>query len=311
MSAQGKAMVPSPASALVAESSQTLARHGRSFSWASRFLPRSARADAAITYAFCRLVDDVVDEAATEDKARAGIDRLTEELAGKATPRPLVRAWCEVESRHQIDPCVAADLVAGVRSDLGRVRVRDDEELLLYAYRVAGTVGLMMSRIVGATEPRAKRYAIDLGIAMQLTNICRDVTEDARLGRVYLPASRLRAVGVEPADLVAGRYDRAAVSRVVADLLALADGFYAAADAGMRWIPARPRLAIWIAARVYRAIGRRILRDQARALDERVYVSALGKLAWTARAAAAFLGLGRLRTRSDTLELEARRALPS
>ena len=114
---------------------------------------------------------------------------------------------------------------------------------------------------------------------MQLTNICRDVREDAAMGRVYLPASRLRAVGVDPDDLVRGRADREAVARVVVDLLELAERYYASADAGMRYIPARPRLAILVASRVYRAIGRRLLhRHAADALHGRTVVPAGSKL---------------------------------
>jgi len=148
-----------------------------------------------------------------------------------------------------------------MQNDLRPVRVPDDAALLDYCYCVAGTVGLMMCGVLGVTAPAASGPAIALGQAMQLTNICRDVAEDAGLGRVYIPAVRLAARGVTPDEVLAGTADRRAVAAVVADLLALADGRYQAAEAGMHHIPARARVAILVAARLYRAIGARIARQ--------------------------------------------------
>jgi phytoene synthase len=277
------------------QSAAILAHHGRSFAWASPFLPRGARGDAAVAYAFCREIDDLADEAPSLDQARHDLEIFERELDGTWPARALVGAWRELERRRGIDKRAARDLMKGVLSDLEEVRVADDDELLLYCYRVAGTVGLMMTRIIGATDAEATRHAVDLGIAMQLTNICRDVTEDAARGRVYLPASRLRAAGVDPDEVRVGHFDRERVAGVVRDLLALADRFYASGEAGMRFIPPRARLAIWIAARVYRAIGVKVARMGARAFDERARTGLFGKLRWTASAVAAFFGVGRLR----------------
>jgi phytoene synthase len=166
----------------------------------------------------------------------------------------------------------------------------DDDELLRYCYRVASTVGLMMCAVLGVREPSAFPHAVDLGVAMQLTNICRDVREDARMGRVYLPASRLEAAGLTPDDLLQDRVDREALARVVADLLHLADRYYASADAGMRWIPARARTAIVVASRVYRAIGVKLRRRGCDAWSGRTVVGGVEKVGWLAAALAASVG---------------------
>ncbi|MEQ9320885.1 MAG: phytoene/squalene synthase family protein, partial [Polyangiaceae bacterium] len=264
---------------VVASSREILSRHARSFRWAATFLPADRHDDAAVLYAFCRVVDDAVDEAPNEDQARAAVAELERQLNDPRPSHPLIAELCRMAKARRVPLRAAEQLIEGVAGDLDEVRVADDAELIRYCYHAAGTVGLMMCGVLGVEAIEARAHAIDLGIAMQLTNICRDVREDAAMGRVYLPASRLRAVGVDPDDLVRGRADREAVARVVVDLLELAERYYASADAGMRYIPARPRLAILVASRVYRAIGRRLLhRHAADALHGRTVVPAGSKL---------------------------------
>jgi phytoene synthase len=144
---------------------------------------------------------------------------------------------------------------------------------------VAGTVGLMMCGVLGVKGEVARRHAIDLGVAMQLTNIARDVAEDARMGRVYLPRTRLEAAGTSPEALLEGRADPAAVSTVVRDLLAVAEVYYRSADAGMPHIPFRSRVAVLAASRLYRQIGRVLLARGADPLEGRTVVGWFGKAA--------------------------------
>lgn len=250
---------------VVAASHQTLEKHGTSFALAGRLLPRASRDDAAVVYAFCRLVDDAADEAPSVAAAEIALDRIDAELSGAVAARPLIRAYREVCLRREIPVEAAAELLAGVRSDLRPVRVGDDAELLRYAYRVAGTVGLMMCGVLGVRDRRAWAQAIDLGVAMQLTNICRDVAEDAGRGRVYLPESRLRAHGLNSDALLAldaGQRDeiRRGTAAVTGELLALAERYYHSATTGLGAIPLRARLAIGAAFRIYRAIGLRLQR---------------------------------------------------
>lgn len=259
----------------------------RTFWWASLLLPRAVRDDAAVVYAFCREVDDTADEASDPLAADLALEGLSNELLGKAAARPLIAELRAAAERLELPLESAAELIRGVRSDLGPVRVRTDAELIRYCYRVASTVGLMMCAVLGVRRREALPHAVDLGIAMQLTNIARDVAEDAARGRVYLPASRLRRAGVDPEDVVRGTAPAAGVARVVKQLLEMADGYYRSADGGMRDLPARVRPAILVASRVYRAIGVRLARRRYDALAGRTVVPWHEKLVWGARALAA------------------------
>lgn len=242
-----------------------LAAHGKSFRFAGAFLSPAQLAEAATVYAFCRAVDDAVDEAPDLVTAQREAAALRAELDGEATPRPVVARFLALARRRGIDLTYARDLIAGVESDAApTVRFDDDDELLRYCYRVAGTVGGLMCPIIGVTDPTALPFAIDLGVAMQLTNICRDVAEDFERGRQYLPTRRLQAQGgsaLLPAD---GQpptpSQQQATIDVVANLLALAEHYYESGSRGLRFIPWRPRLAIAVASRVYRAIGHKLLR---------------------------------------------------
>lgn len=274
---------------VVAQSREVLAKHARSFRWASWFLPDDCRDDAAVVYAFCRLVDDTADETPQPGLARAELERVRAELRRELPARPLVAAFLDVAERTHMDVRYADELIQGVLSDLGTVAFRTDEELLRYCYRVAGTVGLMMCPILGVREREALAYAIDLGVAMQLTNICRDVLEDARRQRVYLPTQRLNDVEVALGELVAQRARGRDVACVVRDLLLLAERYYHSADAGMRYIPARTRLAILVAARLYRAIGLKLLACGANPLQGRVWIAWPSKVYWVGRAFVSFV----------------------
>lgn len=259
---------------IVRQSIEILAEGSRSFRFASHFMPAARRNDAALLYAFCRLVDDLADDAPSPEVARADLAGVRAELFGEAEARPLLSAFLQMAARTGLDLRHADELIEGVLSDQDPVRVPDDRALVRYCYRVAGTVGLMMCPVLGVTAQEALPFALDLGVAMQLTNISRDVAEDARLGRVYLPADRLAAAGVMQAELLEGRVDRPeGVCAVVQDLLLLAEQYYRSASLGMRFIPWRPRMAILVASRVYREIGLKLLSRGADPMAGRTVVS--------------------------------------
>ncbi len=257
---------------------ESLQTHARSFRIAARLLRPQEADDAALCYALCREADDLVDEAPSAAAARAGINTLRNELRGRQPPRPLVVAFYRMALRRQLPVSAMWRLVDTIAEDADPVRVADDTALVRYAYGVAGTVGLMMAGLLGARTARARASAIDLGIGMQLTNIARDVTEDAARDRVYLPATRLRAVGVEPDTLVAGQADPEAVARVAADLVALAEPYYASALDGLRDLPLRGRFAVGVAAALYRAIGLKVVRRGTAALERRTSLGRWGLL---------------------------------
>lgn len=259
---------------VVQQSFEALAAGSKSFRFASHFLPRARRRDAAVLYAFCRLVDDLADDAPSPERAVEDLEAVRAELRGAASPRPLVGTFLSMAARTGLELEHAEELIRGVLSDQSTVRVPDDRALIRYCYRVAGTVGLMMCPVLGVRAQTASPFALDLGVAMQLTNICRDVAEDARLGRVYLPATRLEQAGLTQAQLLEGpRETPAGLRRVVQDILLLAERYYASADLGMGYIPLRPRAAILVASRVYREIGRKLLANGCDVMAGRTIVS--------------------------------------
>jgi phytoene synthase len=257
---------------------ELLARKARSFNLATSLLPADLRDDIAILYAFCRLADDLADESASRAQAGAALNRLEAELLGDRPQQSVVIALRSLARQHGFPVAHARALLDGVRTDLELVRIEDDVQLLDYSYLVASTVGLMLSRILGVRDPEAEPHAIDLGLAMQLTNIVRDVREDAERGRVYLPRTRLAAYGVTPEQVVAGTAPRGALRQVCLEVLELADRYYASAEQGFRFIPLRARFGVAVAARVYASIGWRIRRTGHDPLDGRMVVPPAEKL---------------------------------
>jgi len=227
---------------------QILRRHAKSFTWGARLLPRRYRRDAAAIYAWCRRCDDAVDLAPDVETAARAVSRLRAELdriyALEGEPGdlgdPVLVGFREVVRRRGLPRGHADELLAGMEMDVGPVRYRTFAELLVYCHRVAGVVGLMMARLMGVTDEQVLARAAGLGIAMQLTNICRDVAEDARLDRVYLPAELLGA----------------GVAAAVAELLRRADGYYRSGDQGLAALPAGCAAAIRAARLIYADIGR-------------------------------------------------------
>ena len=231
-----------------------LAQRGRSFHWARRLLSATHAERATRLYGFCRRIDDIVDECSSPAAAHAALEVVRQALQSDQSDDATLCDMLRLMRGCGIDPAIPLELIQGVESDLGEVRVADMAELLLYCYQVAGTVGLMMTAALDVTAPEALPHAIDLGIAMQLTNICRDVREDALRGRRYLPET---LVGALPAHALIDPDGptRAAAVHAIGTLLNLADRYYASGEQGLRYLPSGARSGILVAARVYREIG--------------------------------------------------------
>lgn len=278
----------SPAPQGVALAKAVLATKSKSFALASKLLPPESRDDVAILYAWCRYADDAIDLVPVAERASA-LERLRRELddayAGAATGDVVLDAFGALARRRTIPRAYPDALLDGFAMDVERTRYETLDDLLLYCFRVAGVVGAMMCHVIGLSEASALRPAVHLGIAMQLTNVCRDVAEDAADGRVYLPAAML---GVDPAAIVActARH-RTDVVRSVTELLRLADRYYRSADGGMRALPLRAALAVRTARLVYAAIGDRLARASFDPLRGRVFVPLLLKLWLVLRAVVA------------------------
>jgi phytoene synthase len=234
----------------------------RSFHAASLLLPRRVRDPATALYAFCRLADDAVDLCG--DDRLAAIDALGERLDRAYEGRPLAvpadRAFAAAVARFGVPRALPEALLEGFGWDAAGRRYATLSDLRAYAARVAGTVGAMMAVLMGAREPGVVARACDLGVAMQLTNIARDVGEDARCGRLYLPETWLREAGIDPDGWLARPAFDPALAAVVRRLLASAEHLYARADAGIARLPRSCRPGIAAARHLYAAIGKEVER---------------------------------------------------
>jgi phytoene synthase len=264
------------------------AASGSSFYYAFHFLPPPRRRAITALYAFCREVDDVVDEVHDAGIAQAKLAWWRQEVARTfdGTPQhPVAQALAPVVREFALPEEHFQTIIDGMAMDLVQTRYLDFAGLELYCHRVAGVVGLLSAEIFGYTNPATRGYARDLGIAFQLTNICRDVGEDARRGRIYLPQEDLSKFGVTPSSILRAEY-----SPAFADLMAFefarARAWY---DRAMAQLPPEDRktqrtgLAM---AAIYRALLAEIARDGYRVLDRKTSLTPVRKLwiAWkTAR----------------------------
>ncbi len=233
--------------------------HAKSFSWAARFLAGPARQDAALLYAFARTADDYADEdrlGTLDARLQYLTDMRLQALASPQGEPSLAHAAGHMLRSHGVPSAVLLCFMDSLQTDAGPRAIHTQQDLLRFAYGVAGTVGQMMRPLLGAPT-QADAYAIALGVAMQLTNIARDVVEDAQRGRCYVPAEWgvAREVLAAPQDAA----QRGQAFAALRKLLALADDFYAYAQSGMQAIPARNRRAIRIATALYQAIGHKIM----------------------------------------------------
>ena len=266
-----------------------IAKQSKSFALASRLLSRECGDEVAVLYAYCRRADDEVDLAPPAEQAER-VERLYSELtsiyAGEPQSQPLLAEFQALVKRRHIPEEYPRALLDGMRSDLGPVRLASTDELLLYSYRVAGVVGLMLCHVFGLSDRSALKNAAHLGIAMQITNICRDVREDQARGRVYLPGDVL----VECGAIGVGDFGAGLVARSVKRLLLLADRYYRSGDAGFYALPLRAALAARAARLVYAAIGDELARRHFDALRGRVVVPTWRKLWLVGRAVFEELG---------------------
>lgn len=251
--------------------------HSRSFYLASGLLPADKRRAARALYAFCRTSDDIVDH--PEDDAESALSRWRQRISWPDPPVDdlVAVAWADTRWRYCIPHCYAEQLIDGVARDLRQSRYTTFAELATYAYGVASTVGLMSMHIIGFAGPAAIPYAIKLGVALQMSNILRDVGEDWQAGRVYLPQEELAAFELSEADLAAGRVDRRwrAFMRFQIEQNRR---LYAEAWPGIALLNADGRFAIAAAAGLYRAILDDIEAHDYDVFNRRAYVSGWGKL---------------------------------
>ena len=242
-----------------------LATSGESFHWAKRFLGKKMGYDAARLYSFCRVLDDMADGDIPNGHEHLTNIQNTLQSGGWENHAFLSQFSTMVEE-YQLPSEVIAALVEGLMDDQEpEVLISDEEDLIQYAYKVAGTVGLLMCCVLNTSNPKAKPHAVDLGIGMQLTNIARDVVVDAKMGRRYLPGSWVNNMSPEEILVAAENPDSenaALISAAVRRILSLAEEYYASGRTGLSYLPARAHFSIGVAAKVYRQIGIQLLRSR-------------------------------------------------
>ncbi len=266
----------------------SLRNGSRSFFAASLLLPRSVRDPATSLYAFCREADDAIDLHGHPATALIEFrERLALAYAGCPRDNHVDRALATVLAEYPIAPTLPEALLEGMAWDAEGRQYETLSDLYAYAARVAGSVGVMMATIMGVRTPQTLARACDLGIAMQLTNIARDVGEDARVGRLYLPLAWLRAAGLDPASWLANPQFNDAVGGVVRLLLNAADHLYERAGGGISALPYSCQPGIFGARYLYAEIGREVERQAYDSVTRRAVVPAHRKLSLLCTAVAA------------------------
>jgi len=282
---------------------EALMRGGsKSFFAASRLLPAAIRSAAVDLYAFCRVTDDAVDNSGASPRVMAELherldaiyafaspispeewrtpleasQKFSEQL--RALPQIADRAFARVVRAYRLPKKIPLALLEGFQWDAQGRRYETIDDVYDYSARVAGTVGAMMALVMGVREARPMARACELGVAMQLTNIARDVGEDARMGRLYLPRLWMREEGLDPDAWLAQPSFGPALGRVVARVLDAADSLYRRAEEGVGFLPRRCRPAILAARHIYADIGRVITKAGYNSFDQRAVVSGRAKL---------------------------------
>ena len=276
------------------EARAIIRRHSKSFSLASLLLGPGLRDDAAGLYAYCRRADDAVDLVAPA-LARARVDALRAEVddvyAGRSLAEPVLVEFQRLVFERRIPRAYPDALLEGFRLDAEGMRYESLFDLYRYCWCVAGSVGAMMCHVLGVRRQRAVVHGAHLGMAMQLTNICRDVAEDWQRGRLYLPKELAPGLDHPQASSELPTAHVGVCARAVTLLLSEADCLYRSGDQGLRYLSFRSRLAVTTARRVYSSIGQRILRQDANVLLGRAHVSTTEKLWHVARAGVASLAV--------------------
>jgi 15-cis-phytoene synthase len=267
---------------LASLSSQVTRKSRSNFFFAFLALPRHRRDALYAVYAFCRTVDDIADLGTDLTVQRAGLARWRADIArcceGGALEHPIARQLAVAVHDFGLPRAALEAIIDGCEMDLTHATYETADDLDPYCYRVASAVGLCCIEIFGYTDPRARQYAVSLGMALQLTNIIRDVGADARNGRVYVPQADLRRFGVTSEDLRAGRYGDAFVA-LMTHQAARARAFYADARAAFPSVDARALVPAEIMGRIYYALLEEIEARRFRVFDARVTLPARRKAA--------------------------------
>ena len=263
----------------MSECRRLLSHGSKSFYIASHFLPKGVRESASGLYAFCRIADDLVDLGDDPRRALTSLHRRLDFIYdGRPENYPIDRVLSQIVIDHKLPRGLLDALLEGFEWDTdGRV-YHTLAEVCDYGARVAGTVGVMMAILMGVKDHATLARAADLGVAMQLTNICRDVGEDARAGRLYLPHDLLHEAGIDPDGFLCNPAPSAQLTQVIQQILVEAERRYELADEGIRQLPRGCRPGILAARRLYAEIGHTVALNGYESIHQRAIVSLPRKL---------------------------------
>ncbi len=277
-------VLPADVRSALRECREIITKGSKSFSLAAQLFDAQTRDAAIFLYGWCRYCDDQVDEAGKSgdrDELERRLDLLrqqtTSAFSSEPQREPVFVALQFIVHRYSIPAHYALELIEGMAMDVRGTRYADFQDLLLYCYRVAGTVGLMMSHVMGLRDERALKHAADLGIAMQLTNIARDITEDAAAGRIYVPLRWLDDAEIDH-DEISAAENREKLAATARRLIEAAERYYRSGDAGLWFLAFRSACAVSAARHVYAEIGSLVVGRGARAWDQRTYVTGIKKV---------------------------------
>lgn len=257
-----------------------------SFHSASRLLPARGRDPALALYAFCRLADDEVDEGGDKTAAVLALsDRLDCVYAGRPRSAPEDRAFAAIVEHFDMPRALPEALLEGLAWDAQERQYQTLSGVCDYSARVAAAVGAMMCVLMGVRDKHALARACDLGVAMQLTNIARDVGEDARMGRIYLPLDWLADAGMSQDDLLTARTATTETRAMVARLLSVARRLYVRSESGVASLPIKARTGIFAARFIYGGIGSSLRRQGYDSITRRAHTSKMQKIGWMGKSA--------------------------
>ena len=261
-----------------------LSAYARSFSWAGFFLPKKTYKKCSALYDFCRVADNIADDQEKLEIKEIRFKQFENDFTQKNLNNPIIKNMWGLIDEFEISVKIIEDLLDGIRSDIkAKVKLNSKKDLLIYSYRVAGTVGLMMAKILKVTKKSSLKSAIDLGIAMQLTNISRDVVEDSKINRFYINEN----------------------FEEISSTINLADTFYDSSFYSIKEIPIVFRFSILVARRIYRKIGYKILNKKTHEnykKSGKIYVSNIEKIIETIFAVLDLIKLSFTKIKDDQIQ---------
>ena len=228
--------------------------YGKSFYWAGKFLEKEVFEDCSTLYAFCRVIDNLVDK---KSNSKTNVKKFIKDYQSQNSKIQVNKEFKKIETKYQIPKKYINDLFYGINLDTKTVKIKSTKEIIKYSYYVAGTVGAMMSYIFQTSKPQAIKHAINLGIAMQLTNISRDVLKDAYLNRIYLPKNMLNEE-ITANDIIKKKFNKKHLFLVIKKIIFLSEKYYDNGNIGIKYLPKKVKFPIFLASSLYRGIGKKI-----------------------------------------------------